>query len=517
MAQRCTQQVGPAGAMIWLLVSLLIAIPAQSSTPLTWGDLEPGAYGVGFKTIEQYDQTRSYQPKRDYFGSPVDSERARPVQACIWYPAVIPADDPVMTFGEYLFPNPADDEFFRFVSAMQNRYNGFLIFLLSNDQGLALDALSIEMAAVSQATPSPGQFPMIIYHGGIGRPFFDNFVLCEYLASYGFVVVSTHSMGAFAIDPEALPVDYEAIVRDRELAATMARQLDFVDPERTYVVGADLGCLTALSIIMRQTDVDALVLAGSWDIDGDWPALAQSSPGYNPTRITIPTLRLYLNEDDRTLDFLRDSCRYAERDLVHLPVDTLMRGLSCDWTIRMQMLESPEDQHPFPDYYQACRMIAQYLTACLDTATGFGAEAAAGPVQHIEAEALPPTWAQLVGIFRGRSADEAIAIYDRFNKAEPGIIPVDEAAMNMIGYGLLQAGQAAQSQQAFRINAEAYPRSSNVWDSYADGCLAAGDTAQAVVCYQTLLRVLPEDKVTNEQLKQTLQTNAEQGLQRLKK
>ena len=77
------------------LTTLLILVGLSAlcfATPPAWGDLEPGPHAVGFKTIEQYDHSRSFSPKRDYFGDAIPGETARPIQVCIWYPAVAAED-----------------------------------------------------------------------------------------------------------------------------------------------------------------------------------------------------------------------------------------------------------------------------------------------------------------------------------------------------------------------------------------------------------------------------------------
>ena len=49
------------------------------------------------------------------------------------------------------------------------------------------DALDIPGAAIRNAKPVAGSFPLIIYHGGRAGGISDNAVLCEYLDSHGFM------------------------------------------------------------------------------------------------------------------------------------------------------------------------------------------------------------------------------------------------------------------------------------------------------------------------------------------
>ncbi|MFH2035474.1 MAG: hypothetical protein ABIJ45_03650, partial [Candidatus Zixiibacteriota bacterium] len=89
-----------------------------------------------------------------------------------------------------------------------------------------------------------------------------------------------------------------------------------------------------------------------------------------------------------------------------------------------------------------------------------------------------------------------------------GSITFPEAVFNQLGYQLINQGQLEDAITIMRLNAEAYPNSANCWDSYADACLAAQDTAMARTCYETVLKVLPDDQNLGADLINTLTTNA---------
>jgi tetratricopeptide (TPR) repeat protein len=60
----------------------------------------------------------------------------------------------------------------------------------------------------------------------------------------------------------------------------------------------------------------------------------------------------------------------------------------------------------------------------------------------------------------------------------------DEREMNSAGYDLLRHARMLDALDIFRANAEAYPNSGNVWDSYGEALLAHGDTAAALASYR---------------------------------
>ena len=55
-----------------------------------------------------------------------------------------------------------------------------------------------------------------------------------------------------------------------------------------------------------------------------------------------------------------------------------------------------------------------------------------------------------------------------------------EAMLNSFGYRLLGRGKISWALRVFKQNVDWYPQSVNVYDSYADGLVAAGDTVKAI-------------------------------------
>jgi len=103
---------------IFLITITVIGIPdVMAVTALQTAGFSPGQYGVGFKTIEKYDYSRVFSRKQDYLGNTLEGERARPIQVCIWYPAVTDEEALPMVYGEYNYPYPSDQSFSRALAA----------------------------------------------------------------------------------------------------------------------------------------------------------------------------------------------------------------------------------------------------------------------------------------------------------------------------------------------------------------------------------------------------------------
>lgn len=67
-----------------------------------------------------------------------------------------------------------------------------------------------------------------------------------------------------------------------------------------------------------------------------------------------------------------------------------------------------------------------------------------------------------------------------------------EADVNALGYRLLRSGNTAAALLAFRINADAFPGSANVWDSLGEALLAAGRREEAIASYRKALERDPD-------------------------
>jgi CubicO group peptidase (beta-lactamase class C family) len=90
-------------------------------------------------------------------------------------------------------------------------------------------------------------------------------------------------------------------------------------------------------------------------------------------------------------------------------------------------------------------------------------------------------------ILQREGAESAVKRYHDLRRQSPGRYDFAEPELNQLGYHLLKLGRASDAVQILKLNAEAYPESSNAYDSLGEAWLAAGDTAQAVANYRRSL------------------------------
>jgi hypothetical protein len=336
-------------------------------------------------------------------------------------------------------------------------------------------------------------------------------------------------VGAVSINAQPNQVGLETAVRDLEFALPYVQELAFVNNDKLAAMGRRFGGLAAQILQMRNSDIEAVAGLNSWSIYGERIEFARRCPFFNTNRAAVPMMQAYGGEASSAYDFaLIDSCQYSDRSLVefaHIPA----RGFTSYNAVQDAMTDTTEMIRTvsMPDYDLACGYILNFFKAHLtsdevsrqfmsDGSAGGGTDPEAVSVRFLAARELPPTPEQFVNVIQQHGAGEAVALYEKFQASDPGSITFAEATMNALGYRLLQSGQGEEATALFKLNAETYSNSANCWDSYADGCQAIGDEEQAVKCYERVLEVLPNDTLAGEQLKETLRTNAVEGLRRLK-
>jgi CubicO group peptidase (beta-lactamase class C family) len=68
---------------------------------------------------------------------------------------------------------------------------------------------------------------------------------------------------------------------------------------------------------------------------------------------------------------------------------------------------------------------------------------------------------------------------------------LDEHEMNRTGYEFLQSGKVKEAAAIFKLNTEAFPKSSNVYDSYAEALMAIGNKTEAIENYKQSVKLNP--------------------------
>lgn len=245
--------------------------------------LRHGPLAVGWKLVQQYDYSRSYKGLIDAVsGEPSRGDRARPIQTQIWYPAR--AQGNAGTYADYVRTEATEEDFTRSVADI----DAFMTATRKDVAGRigAVQADKVfgqRMWAVRDAAYLPGTYPVVIYAPGAGGSGHEPADLGEYLASRGYVVIASRSLGAHTPQIEESSDNLEAPIRDIGFLISYAKGLPYSDMNRIAVVGWSWGGLANVFAAERDSRIRALV---SFDGTREPEYTKQISP----YRLTVPWL-----------------------------------------------------------------------------------------------------------------------------------------------------------------------------------------------------------------------------------
>jgi len=271
----------------FFLAALLSATSLLAQTPSFRFLEKPGPYPVGLKVVNQYDHSRTFPSSSKGSENSSTRDAGRPLQTLIWYPAQQKVGD-TMTVGDYVALAATQ---FRFEAPdLQNRWATSLLSASSN----------VRLWAIRDATPETGRFPVVIYSPGQSSVAWDNADLCEYLASHGYVVVASPSMGAMTFDSDDNLPDVNAQAGDIAFLIDYAKKLPDTDMSKLAVAGWSWGGLANLFAAARDPRIDALVA-----LDGSmryYTGLIKAAGDVHPEQMHIPLL--FFTEGEITLEEL---------------------------------------------------------------------------------------------------------------------------------------------------------------------------------------------------------------------
>jgi len=279
-----------------------------------------GQNTVGYRHYIAYDSSRTYTRTQDW----TNKKTARPIPISIWYPAI--PDQPTATYlsvFDYLkilkveeewehLPDPLIMSWFEFPNSVENQ-----------------ERVKESCRAVRDAKALPGQFPVIIYAASLLASSTENFALCEFLASNGYLVLAIPGRGADGRPMQGTArKNAEAQARDLEFLIQEAMRLPNASVDDLATLDYSFGGLATLISQMRNDRIKAMI-----SLDGrsryDYETIF-SSPSANINEVDVPFLHFAqktipeevliadnippeLNEEFRLFDSLKYSNAYALR------------------------------------------------------------------------------------------------------------------------------------------------------------------------------------------------------------
>ncbi len=508
-------------ALVCLFLSYASGSNVSAQEFNLWGNLEAGNFAIGFKTIEKYDKSRAYGNATDYFGNQVEGEIARPIQVCYWYPAA-ESDGPAMVYGEYSFPYPADESFMQHLDRLQNReFNALGAVFMG--RGPILDYMNLELKAVRDAQMAEGQFPLIIYHAGYNGSYAQNVVMCEYLASHGFIVATTHNFGFASIEPVREQYELETAVQDKEFVLGVMTNITGVDISKTGVLGYEFGGASAIIHGMRDSRISAVAALGPMYLIPEGAQATIENPFFNPMNSAATTLVIY-SDDAGTADFsVLDSLKYTDQYRVNLKQYDY--SSFAQFALASAYLGGegrPSHDDAYTSYALLCDYMLNFYKGTLGSSESALAEVAkelpveTGIVTFTKGNPVPPTPAQFGQILMERSVSEALALAEQFSLVDPSNPIMPERNLLGLGYRQLGQGQTENALGIFKLMTECYPNSSNAWDSFAEATRASGNLEKAIELYEKSLALIDGDNSVSQEFKDRMKAATPETIAEIK-
>jgi pimeloyl-ACP methyl ester carboxylesterase len=497
--------------MIPILAVLLFVpcftVPARADTSPLWGDLRPGSHNVGFRLIEGHDPARAIRVK-----GAAPEIRPRPVRVYIWYPADSSADDTPMLFGSYAALADGDTWPEAVPGDAHKRMNFSRRPLARSLPPDRFDALLKQpVRAFENAKPAAGRFPLIIVGQGL---YYESpitqAVLCEFLASHGFVVATTPLTGTHSPLVKIDVTDLETQVRDLEFVVTEARGLPFVSLEKLGLLGFDLGGMSCLILAMRNPDVDAFVSMESAVLFPDLD-IPTASPHHDPTLLRAPWLHVLRRElasaRGENTPSLFDTAVHSDRYLL------LLEGMGhADFTSYALV----EDRKPVMGYWGPLRgeekrryeAVCLYIFRFFDAYLSGDAESrrflARDPedvvpgttvtIEHRPVTPLRPTDSDFLNALLAGNVADALEMAHSIRQAQPEIPLLQETLLTRLGYHLITSWELAEEAVAvLKLNADLHPQSTLAYESLGEVYLMTGDDEKALPAVRRALELDPDN------------------------
>jgi pimeloyl-ACP methyl ester carboxylesterase len=512
---------------IMILVTVLLSaslVSAAEKSNFTFS-MAYGSHPVGFRLVQQYNYTRSYK-RVDAEGNLIARESARPLQTLIWYPALNAPSAKPMRLGRYLDLMTTEDNFTPLSAQQQVVKLNALLQANYISKNYERERVQVTKA-VEDARPEPGPFPVVIYAPSLSASAFENSDLCEYLASHGFIVLSSPSLGmhsrGMTLDLEGI----EAQVADIEFLMGFLRTIPQADSTRVAVAGWSWGGMTNVFAAMQDSRIQALVsLDGAIRYQPLRMKEGEAVGLIDPNKVTVPLL--YISSQPYTLEELNqlysqlkidnaynflNELKYNDMYLVQTS-EMIHSGFSSLF-IRFREDQYFTDYSPaeFSENYSwAARYVLQFLQAYLNNNAGARQFLKNEPEKNsvpphlfkmnfreaLHPAANIPDFARELAI---HGFDKAPEIYQQARKNDPSFT-LPERDVNLWGYDLLGSGKVAKAVAVLQLNVVMYPESANAYDSLAEAQEAAGDKPAAILNYRKSLSLNNQNQHAVARLKE---------------
>jgi len=501
-----------------IIIGLLLSIISYGQTSLNEIGLKTGKYKVGFKHYTINDNTRTYRIHNEFSNQLIE----RPIPISIWYPAKIEDSNfKQLTVLNYLEILKEEEEW-------QNLPNYFLLDwfpYLWNTPGNKAH-LSEKVNAFSNPTLLNGKFPVVVYAPSYQASSIENFALFEYLASNGFVVISSPSRGTDTRWLEGGTTrDMETQSRDIEFLLKEIHSYENIEFEKVALMGFSFGGLSNAITVMKNKTINAVV-----SLDGTERynyLVLDKSPYFNLDKFSIPYIHFAQKEIPKevlTTDKIPEELNYNFQLYDSLQYSNIHRYRFHDLThsyfssfgvlfANRDKRQDKSDDKIMASYNLLCLHTLRFLNATLKNekkaidfienkpfANGFSDSLISKQTKKaIEKDFAYKDFNDLA--FK-QDYQDLIPLYKKTISNHPNL-ELQEGMLNTLGLRLsFNPENKEQGYNVFLLALHLYPKSANLYDSLAEAYFYNKNHQNAILNYKKSLELNPKNQNAIDRLKQ---------------
>jgi dienelactone hydrolase len=503
-----------------LILLILLTTISKGQTSLKKIDLNFGNHSVGFKHYTIFDSTRTYSRIYDYNNQKI----LRPIPTSIWFPSQQNVDNEkqlkVLDYLEILkeeeeweyLPNDQILNWFYYANTLENRVH-----------------LEEKTAAYKGLAFADEKFPVIIYTPSYQASSIENFALCEYLASHGFIVISSPSRGTdtrWFSGNNAKEMETQA--RDVEFLIKEVTKYPIADSNKIAIIGFSFGGLSNMLVQTRNNKIKAIV-----SLDGTERyqyQLLKKSPFFESKKVNVPYIHMaqkeipieVLKEDNidpelnlkfELFDSLTISSAYRLKfhNLTHSYFSTL--------GVLFQQRDKRQDKND-SEIMESYKLVSVYTLKFLNAYLKNNESALKfvenRPLDNEIEKSLLTTHSKKANIqnFTFEEFNELALkqdynnLYDLFvttKKKNPNM-EIPEGNLNTLGLQLVfNPDTSTHGINIFLLATKLYPNSANLFDSLAEAYLFVGNKQKAINNFEKSLQLNSENQNAINRLKQLME------------
>ncbi len=465
------------------LLSFFVFNYVSTDAQNNWhNQLDYGIYDVGFKTFHVKDYSRPYIMGTDSENVP------RPMQISVWYPATASKTGPPITLGYLLALQESEESLHKISLADALIPSAIYADYFKGDR--LEKVFNKPMKSLLDATQYKGKFPLILYGSAQSSSGFDNALICEQLASHGYIVATVASKGAYS---RQMTFDEEgALGQSRDLEFLYGYMYNFpnINIQKLGTVGFSLGCLSMVMFSLKNKNVKAMVsLDGS--IPNGYPILKSftylNSKDFNSNFLGFLGDKGFINNyplfDDTTfsdiyllklknrnhLDFSSANLRVTKRAEKAYPAYVDMANL----TVKFM-------NHNFYDVNSFDEVVSSYSK---DIYSGLRKKKSKGSPEVSKEE--------FINYINENGIDKGIQIYYDTKNAFPDYKLFEYQAFRDVGFLKMMEKDYNSAIKVYKVLLEAYPNTSDSYRRLGEAYMEIGNYDDALQLINSGLEIDP--------------------------